>query len=74
MKPEAHMLGKTFNFNCDLSDVHNHIGYQLNIDFPSSKPKWRNYRSFKTIDVVNFNIEVGRRLSQIDFSDDRNIN
>ena len=66
-------IGKTFNFNCGLSDVHNLIGFQLNIDIPSSKPKWRNYRSFKNFDFVNFNVELGSRLSQIDFSDDRNI-
>ena len=70
---DTFFIGKTFNFNCGLSDVHNLIGFQLNIDIPSSKPKWRNYRSFKNFDIVNFNVELGSRLSQIDFSDDRNI-
>ena len=56
-------FGKTLNFNCGLSDVHNLIGFQLKIDVPSHKPRWRNYSSFKNIDVENFNIELGSRLS-----------
>ena len=43
----ASFIGKTFNFNCGLGDVHNLIGFQLNIDVPSNKPNWRNYGSFK---------------------------
>ena len=27
-------IGKIFHFNCGLSDVHNLIGFQLNIDIP----------------------------------------
>ena len=33
----ASLIGKTLNFNCGLSDVHNLIGFQLNIDVPSNK-------------------------------------
>ena len=57
-----------------MSDVHNFIGFQLNIDVPSNKPKWRNYRSFKNFDVESFNIELGSKLSQIDFSGGRYFN
>ena len=38
----ASFVGKSFNFNCGLSDVQNILGFQLNIDVPSNKPKWRN--------------------------------
>ena len=54
--------------------MHNLIGFQLNIDVPSNKPYWRNYRSFKNFDVESFNIELGSKLSQIDFSEGRNVN
>ena len=70
----ASFIGKTFSFNCGLTDVHNLIGFQLNIDLPSTKSNWRNYRSFKKIDVESFNIELGSKLSQIDFSKGRNVN
>ena len=40
----ASFIGKTLNFNCVLSDVHNLIVFQLIIDVPSNNPKWRNYR------------------------------
>ena len=70
----ASFIGKTFNFNCGLSDVHNLIGFQLNIDVPSNKSNWRNSRSFKNFDVESFNIELGSKLSQIDFSEGRNVN
>ena len=70
----ASFIGKTFNFNCGLSDVHNLIGFQLNIDVPSNKSNWRKYRSFKNFDVESFNTELGSKLSQIDFSEGRNVN
>ena len=54
--------------------MHNLIGFQLNIDVPSYKPKWRNYRSFKNFDPKSFNIELGSKLSQIHFSEGRNVN
>ena len=37
----ASFIGKSFNFNCGSSDVHNLIGFQLNINVPSNKPKWK---------------------------------
>ena len=33
-----------------------------------------NNRSFKNFDVENFNIELGSRLSEIDFAEGRNVN
>ena len=54
--------------------MHNLIGFQLNIDVPSNKPKWRNYQSFKDFDVESSNIELGSKLSQIDFSGGMNVN
>ena len=70
----ASFIGKSFNFNCGLSDVHNLIGFQLNIDVPSNKSNWRKYRSFKNFDIESFNTELGSKLSQIDFSEGRNVN
>ena len=56
--------------------MHNLIWFQLNIDVPSYKPNWRNYRSFKNnyFDVESFNIELGSKLAQIYFSEGRNVN
>ena len=54
--------------------MHKLIGFQLDIDVPSNKPNWKNYRSFKYFDVESFNIELGSKLSQIDFSEGRNVN
>ena len=54
--------------------MHNLIRFQLNIDVPSNKSNWRNYRSFRNFDVESFNIELGSKLSQIDFSEGRNVN
>ena len=34
-------VGKTFNFGCGLSNVHNLIEVQLKLDVPLSKPRWR---------------------------------
>ena len=65
----ASFIGKTFNLKCGLSDMHNFIGFQLNIDVRSNKSKWRNYRSFKNFDVESFNIELGSKLSQTVFSE-----
>ena len=67
-------IGKIFKIKCGLSGVHNLIGFQLNIDVPPSKPKWRNYRSFKNFNVESFKIELSSKLSQIDFSEGRDIN
>ena len=53
--------------------MHNTIGFQLNIDVPSNKPNWRNYRSFKNFDVESFNIELYSKLSQNDFSEGMNV-
>ena len=55
-------IGKTFNFGCGLSDVHNLIGVQLKLDVPLSKPRWRTYRSFRNFDVENFKCELNKRL------------
>ena len=58
-------IGKTLNFNCGLSDVHNIIAFQLKLDVPSKKPRWCNYRSSRNFDVVNFNMDLENNLSQI---------
>ena len=48
--------------------------YKGNIPIPSNKSNWRKYRSFKNFDVERFNTELGSKLSQIDFSEGRNVN
>ena len=42
-------IGKTLNFICMLSDVHNIIAFQLKLDVPSKKPIWCTYRSFRNL-------------------------
>ena len=48
-------VGKSFNFGCGLSDVHNLIGVQMKLDIPLCKPRWQTYRSFRNFDVENSN-------------------
>ena len=55
--------------------------YRIETSFPRNyygllliSGKWRNYRSFKKFNVENFNIELSSKLSQIDFSEGRDIN
>ena len=67
-------IGKTLNFNCGLSDVHNIIAFQLKLDVPSKKPRWCTYRSFRNFDVVNFNMDLESNLSQLNFSEDNDVN
>ena len=51
-------VGKTSNFGCGLSDVHNLIEVLLKLDVPLTKPRWRTYKSFRNFDVENFNFEL----------------
>ena len=67
-------IGKTFNFGCGLSDVHNHIGVQLKLDVPLSKPRWRTDRSFRNFDVENYNCELNERLASLNFSENKDVN
>ena len=67
-------IGKTLNFNCGLSDVHNIIAFQLKLDVPSKKPRWCTYRSFRNFDVVYFNMDLESNLSQLNFSEDNDVN
>ena len=66
-------IGKTFNFGCGLSDVHNLIGVQLKLDIPLSKPRWRTYRSFRNFDVENFKCELNKRLVSVIFSENKDV-
>ena len=67
-------VGKTFNFGCGLSDVHNLIGVQLKLDVPLSKARWRTYRSFRNFDGDNFKCELNKRLVSINFSENKDVN
>ena len=66
-------IGKTFNFGCGLSDVHNLIGVQLKFDIPLSKPRWRTYRSLKNFDVENFNCDLNERLVDLNLSGNKDV-
>ena len=57
-----------------MSDVHNIIAFQLKLDVPSKEPRWCTYRSFRNFDVVNFNMDMESNLSQLNFSEDNDVN
>ena len=37
-------------------------------------PRWCTYRSFRNFDVVNFNMDMESNLSQLNFSEDNDVN
>ena len=39
------------NFNCGISDVHNIIAVQLKTETMLKTPEYRNYRSFKSLNM-----------------------
>ncbi|KAK3091810.1 hypothetical protein FSP39_022788 [Pinctada imbricata] len=46
------------NFNCGVSDVHNIIAFQLYGEVPSKTTKWSQYRSFKSLDLDSFKLDL----------------